>query len=312
MEETSNEQFNKNEETDVTQQTGLPSFFIPDRNGVMVEMKRNHPDESYQWVTGIISYSSSYERGWEAHTVIGPPRNYPAYGDIRGAWAAARSSGTMEYLDLRYDHGWFVTGVDIFETYNPGHVIAVLAKVDNYWIPLWNGKVAQFGQRPPEISRIFSPKLLHIPLRTDSIRVELDCTTAKSWAEIDCVLMRGVNYFSWIPENHHLYPVSFREAVFTLLCINVRTGYWTRDSIIEIIKHTAVEWPWTENDAKQHRGVLMTKSIEDSLPTFVVDPESIEKMEALGFNTEECTQALMACNNDVEQAINLLLSYTHT
>jgi len=183
-------------------------FIIPDKRGDDVVMIKNHPDEKWQWVSGILGHSSSYNGGWEAIQLIGPPRNYPSYGDIRGAWAAARSSGTLEWLQLEYKDHLHITGVDIFETYNPGHVCTISALNNNNWIPIWSQKVPPPGQRPPEQSRIFSPKLGGvIPFRTNAIRLDLDCTTARSWSEIDCVLMRGIEEFSWSPENHGFFSI---------------------------------------------------------------------------------------------------------
>jgi len=42
-------------------------------------LQKIHPDEQYQWVHGIKSFSSSYERGWEANTLCGPPIVYPRW-----------------------------------------------------------------------------------------------------------------------------------------------------------------------------------------------------------------------------------------
>jgi len=286
------------------QQVVPKKFYVPDKNHENgVEMTYNCPDEQWQWVSGVISRSSSYDRGWEATTVRGPPRNYPNYGDLRGAWAAATSSGTKEYLELSYDNEWFVTGVDIFETFNPGHVVKVSVQTGNFWVQLWSGKVAPPGQRPPYQSRIFSPKLTLLPLKTNAIRLDLDCTTAKSWAEIDCVLMRGVDTFSWSTDNHRLYPASFRKAAKTILLISKQKSFWTRDAALVIIKHTAVDWPWLESDVEERHGTECTMVEEAGT---VADPEKLATLLELGFSADSGAAALVACDNNLDLSIDLL------
>lgn len=53
-----------------------------------------------QWVSSVRSFSSQYNDGtWAAHQVIGPPKVYPRYGDINGAWAQSGPDAN-EYLEV--------------------------------------------------------------------------------------------------------------------------------------------------------------------------------------------------------------------
>lgn len=49
-----------------------------------------------QWVAEAQA-TTSYEQGWEASCLVGPPRVYPQHGDIPGAWAAASSRCKLFY-----------------------------------------------------------------------------------------------------------------------------------------------------------------------------------------------------------------------
>jgi len=165
--------------------------------------------------------------------------------------------------------------------------------------------VAPPGQRPPFLSRIFSPKLTFLPLKTNAIRLDLDCTTAKSWAEIDCVLMRGVENFTWSIDNHHLYPASFRKAAYTILCINAQNVFWTKDAALEIIKYASVDWPWLESDVEERHGIECMKVAE--VTSITVDPDKLATLLELGFNSEcDCAALLIACDNNLDRAIDLL------
>lgn len=73
-----------------------------------------------QWVSRVRGFSSAYDRGWEATCIIGPPSVYPRHGDIWGAWAPLRSTGTHEWIEIEFSRPVYPTGILIFETFNPG------------------------------------------------------------------------------------------------------------------------------------------------------------------------------------------------
>ena len=55
-----------------------------------------------QWVSRVRALSSQYNNGtWAAHQVTGPPKVYPRYGDINGAWAQSGPDAN-EYLEVRH------------------------------------------------------------------------------------------------------------------------------------------------------------------------------------------------------------------
>jgi len=213
-------------------------------------------NEIFQWAQNVVSYSSSYNSGWEANTLVGPPRVYPNYGDIRGAWAPAYSSGTKENLVLSFSTPVYITGVDIFETYCPGHVCLIEALNKGQFKTLWKhlqfdeiGKVAENGVlHSKRKARIFSPPIEKIYFKTDTIQIHLDCTYSPTWAEIDCVILRGVESIDWTKETNKYFPASFKAMVKTLLLINqssvtVSGQLWLpKPLIFIIIQYCALGW----------------------------------------------------------------------
>jgi len=231
----------------------------------------------------VVEYSTSYGSGWEAETVVGSPRVFPRYGDHTGAWAPARSRGTFEFLVLEFHTPVYITGVDIFETYNPGHItkISIYNEEGNSWVEVFTTEAANIA----ELSRVYSPPLDPpvLTFRSNRIRIDLDCQLSRSWSEIDCVCLRGCQVLDWTPENHKYYPDSFKQAVKALLLVNLRhisqTNRWLPDDIIyHIIQYSSITWPASdrelealrkkqqeEEDAKQKRDAIIQQRIDDVL-----------------------------------------------
>jgi hypothetical protein len=145
--------------------------------------------EGSQWCARVINGSSQYNSGtWGYRQAAGQPHVYPRYGDIHGAWAPRRARGDREWIELEFEREMCVGGIEIFETFNPGAVVAVKVKrsLQASWEVAWEG-TAERGRLPAR-SRIFSPALFHdtsSPVRY--ARLELDTSGAGSWSEIDAV-----------------------------------------------------------------------------------------------------------------------------
>jgi len=181
-----------------------------------------------------------------------------------------------------------------------GHLVRISVGLDTsmgfVWYPVWQAEVeaTRHGK-----SRIFSPPLTPFPCKTDSIRLDMDCTKAKSWVEIDSVLFRGIDLFEWTPEFHKYYPVSFKKAIKTLLCINTQKSFWTRESVMVIIKYASMDWPLLEIDVP---GNTLKK------PAVTIDMAVVESLTSLGFNQEESIAALTVSGYNLEVALELLLA----
>jgi hypothetical protein len=129
------------------------------------------------------------------------------------SWAPRNSTGGIEFLDFSYPQSLYVCGLDVFETFNPGHV----SKFEGYdektssWIEIWSRDITQPSGL--STSQIFSPKFPVTPFKTARIRMELDCRLAPSWVEIDAVRMRGRKCYYWDFAFHAMFPYAFRKQV---------------------------------------------------------------------------------------------------
>ena len=143
--------------------------------------------EGAQWCSRVLGGSSQYNAdSWSYHQAAGRPRVYPRYGDIHGAWAPQQSRGTHEWIELEFPNAAHVGGIEIYETYNPGAVVAVKVRSPTgAWEVVWHG-AAERGTLAAA-SRIFSPQLAAPPYPVRHVRLELDTSGRGSYSEIDAV-----------------------------------------------------------------------------------------------------------------------------
>lgn len=155
-----------------------------------VELDTN---ENYkrQWVKEVINYSSQYSSSWGAKHIINKPTVYPRYGDITGSWAQAQCDAN-QFIELKYAVAVYPAHINIYETYHCGGVIRIKVKnmEANEWVTVWENLN---GPENISTSRIFSPSLSTVLFKTQEVRLEVDCTLARSWCEIDSVELIGKN-----------------------------------------------------------------------------------------------------------------------
>jgi F-box/leucine-rich repeat protein 4 len=192
----------------------------------------------HQWVSEVTNASSEYTpdnpNSWNRLCIRGAPNTYPRYGDIQSAWASRAARGTLEFLEFKYVEPMHIIALDIFETFNPGCVIKISANDGKGWVTIWNGEVEQL--KLPEQSRIFTPKFPITSFKSNWIRIDLDCTLSRSWAEVDCVRMRGRESYEWAPQSHRRFPLEFRLIAYNFLLAMNRIERLPRDCVYEVLR----------------------------------------------------------------------------
>ncbi|XP_060068603.1 speckle-type POZ protein-like [Ylistrum balloti] len=156
----------------------------------MAEKNPKDANTTELWVSRVCDYSSEYDPvNWAANCVIGTPKVYPRYGDIHGAWAQGVCD-SQQFLEVGFAEKLYLDEVHIYETYHAGSVHCIKAKnPDNTWVVIWTGQTQNIRK-----SRIFKPDIVKKPFLTDELRIETDCSTSSSWAEIDAVMIVGRRY----------------------------------------------------------------------------------------------------------------------
>jgi len=151
-----------------------------------------------QWVinvTAISSFYSAEDGSWSDKQVLGPANAWPFYGDNVLAWAAA-TTDTAEWMEVQFDEQVFVTRVEVFENFNPGHVsrIAMQREEDaasTNWETVWSGTPAA---AVPSVAgtraSVFVPNICSLPFPSRRVRLEI-ASTGPSWAEVDAIRLTG-------------------------------------------------------------------------------------------------------------------------
>lgn len=165
----------------------------------------------------VTDYSSQYgsynSLSYVAVNVVGGPEVYPEYGDYAETFSARtygpwwllhsisdrnfktilpkeRHAKSQDYVELQYEHEVRPVALTVFETYNPGSVVRVLAfdRLKNRWRELWIGKPTR-GFRSRAWPRTLPPEQA-FPTRV--LRLEFHHSHLDYHAQIDAVLLAGV------------------------------------------------------------------------------------------------------------------------
>jgi len=150
------------------------------------------------WAKEVMYHSSSFggdsgARG--ANRILGPVDAYPRYGDSPSAWGPSGRSVT-EFLELDFSERLYVTAIDIYETWFPGHVTRISFRhPDGTWIPAYEEEL-EAGTSYENRARIFSPRICTIPFPTSQVRLDLtlsdsQATLGNVFPQIDAVLLVG-------------------------------------------------------------------------------------------------------------------------
>jgi hypothetical protein len=133
----------------------------------------------------VRSVSSQYsDASWSAAHVLGPPDVFPANGDQPNAWASREADAGVEYIEVGFAEARRVSGVDLYETYNPGAVTRVeVITADGQSRPVYEGSAAPLAQ--PAIRRHLAFACTDSPIV--AVRVTLDSKAVPGWNEIDAI-----------------------------------------------------------------------------------------------------------------------------
>ncbi|RUS92085.1 hypothetical protein EGW08_000109 [Elysia chlorotica] len=163
-------------------------------------------------------YGSESSISYVAANLAGQLNIFPKYGDYTqacvlrtfGPWWKNVPSGKKAYqgtpsdftsedfLEIRFPHYLYPVRVEIYETYNPGAVVRILAcdaaggsdadqgKIT--WATLWSQEKPKPTKRRP---RIFAPSLRKVNFATNLIRLELNSTCLEYYTELDGIKLVG-------------------------------------------------------------------------------------------------------------------------
>ncbi|KAH3706035.1 hypothetical protein DPMN_065414 [Dreissena polymorpha] len=173
-----------------TETTSSDASWEVDLGGVFqIESVIVRGNEEGQWISRVLTFSSVYSpSSWSAQQIIGVANVFPVYGDEIQAWAP-KDIDANQFLEFEFPNKVNVSKIDIYETYHAGGVKAVKCyDVTGTWITLWSTAQVSVIKH----SRIFSPSFTSTTTCfSNHIRLDIDCSQANSWVEIDAVMLHG-------------------------------------------------------------------------------------------------------------------------
>jgi hypothetical protein len=121
---------------------------------------------------------------WAAMQVLGPPNVFPRSGDDVNAWASAGADTGVEFLEVELVEPHRLSGVDVFETYNPGAVTRIeLIDAEGVRHEVYQASAAVLGQ-PAHARKVdFDCTAFEVT----AIRVTIDSGAVPGWNEIDAI-----------------------------------------------------------------------------------------------------------------------------
>lgn len=148
-------------------------------------------DDGYlhQWASSADGTSEYGSTEWSFTQATGAP-NTAECGDYRTAWASASSTG-VDSLTLTFAEPVIPTQINIYQTYNPGSIIAV--EVANSSTE--DAFSLSDSADPPGNTTcpgVFSLDVLGADTPIDTVTIYLDQTIGGNWNEIDAVELVGI------------------------------------------------------------------------------------------------------------------------
>jgi len=182
-----------------------------------------------QFVCEVLDFSSQYGSenarsfSYSIANIIGEPKIFPKYGDFTQA-AVMRTYGDWwrskkqrryqsdDYIDVRFEKAVFPWSIAIYETFNPGGLVRILALLEpssndddvsdqiplpgGRWITLWENDDVTTSTRMMTSSRMFAPVLKEAKFRSRILRLEFRHSNLEYYTEIDAVELTGtLQYF---------------------------------------------------------------------------------------------------------------------
>ena len=175
-----------------------------------------------QFVSEVLDFSSQYGSessiSYSAHNIVGKPTKFPSYGDFSqtfvmrdyGPWWGSSPSGAVwrtpyscpkphqsraaNFIDVKFEHAVYPFRIHIYETYNPGGLVALWAgDCQGTWKLLWDSSLSPTvqGQVTSQQPRQFSPPIQATDFATKQLRLEFDQSHLQYYTEIDAVCLLG-------------------------------------------------------------------------------------------------------------------------
>jgi speckle-type POZ protein len=142
------------------------------------------PQPAIVWASTVRGFSSQYSTSsWSAAQALGAPNVFPGGGDNASAWASLGADDRDEWLEVGFDRPGSVSGVEIYETYNPG-------AVDRVELITQNGRIIETQPSALAPGGASARRIVTVECTREPIvaaRVHIASMRVAGWNEIDAI-----------------------------------------------------------------------------------------------------------------------------
>lgn len=132
-----------------------------------------------QWASEVRAFSTQYSTdGWSAQQALGPPDVFPNAGDIPKAWATQLPDAPGEFIEVGFKTPMRVSGIEVFETFNPGAIQRIDLISTNR-----STSLAPTGSSDQPYTILMTCTSEPVV----AVRVTLDSQAVPGWNEIDAI-----------------------------------------------------------------------------------------------------------------------------
>ena len=144
--------------------------------------------ELRQWASSASATSEFSNPNWAASQATGMP-NTPECGDFVTAWASLSAIG-VDSLTVMFDAAVIPTQINIYQTFNPGSIVSVMA------LPAAGGDPMPIPNSVDALGNTSCPGVFTIDVPTgipaiNGVVINLDQSIGGSWNEIDAIELVG-------------------------------------------------------------------------------------------------------------------------
>ncbi|XP_071649655.1 F-box/LRR-repeat protein 4-like [Temnothorax longispinosus] len=161
---------------------------------IFVTTRRNHQNFSiFHTASDIIGPPEKRKDGFDFSISPWQNEGFMRMSSIDGTpwYTADHMTSENNYIDIEFHKAVYLVRVSIYEIYNPGGVIQILAQdFNNHWIQLWD----ESSQIIFPTSRLFSPPLSHpCHFKTKMLRLVFKDSSSKSYTKLAAVMLIGTS-----------------------------------------------------------------------------------------------------------------------
>ncbi|CAM6001561.1 unnamed protein product, partial [Sphagnum balticum] len=94
-------------------------------NAISLQIQPTTEVEQWAIRAPVFSAPNVFNQSQRIKAIYGPPTLFPTYGDFPNSSWAPMQTNTPSFIWLHYNYSVYLTGIEVYETFNPGYIVRV-------------------------------------------------------------------------------------------------------------------------------------------------------------------------------------------